>query len=261
MELELKDYTYKEKKISFTIKEKEINGLYCNHTEDIVNILSLNNPNRKNILINNKKLEESDWHQVEEKIVIVPEWIEDNIHELTLENIMIEYIKQREIYPKNLKKKLKDSLKIVGLPESLLERNIYSLSTAEQKLFQIAESLLSNPDMIILVEPLKVLDLKNQKKIMMILKRIKDHYQKAIVIVSNDTETLYRETEHCIIMKNDKVLIEDKTIDVFKQIDFLKKHKVEIPEIIEFTFLANKKAKIDYYRDVRDLIKDIYKHV
>ena len=104
-------------------------------------------------------------------------------------------------------------------------------------------------------------ELKNQKKIMMILKRIKDHYQKAIVIVSNDTETLYRETEHCIIMKNDKVLIEDKTIDVFKQIDFLKKHKVEIPEIIEFTFLANKKAKIDYYRDVRDLIKDIYKHV
>ena len=54
MELELKDYTYKEKKISFTIKEKEINGLYCNHTEDIVNILSLNNPNRKNILINHK---------------------------------------------------------------------------------------------------------------------------------------------------------------------------------------------------------------
>ena len=174
---------------------------------------------------------------------------------------MIEYIKQREIYPKNLKKKLKDSLKIVGLHESLLERNIYSLSTSEQKLFQIARALLLNPDMIVLEEPLKVLDLKNRKKIMMVLKRIKDQYHKTIVLISNDVEMLYKETDHLIIIKNDKVLVEDKTSEAFKQVEFLKKHKIPIPEIVEFTNLANKKTKIDYHKDIRDLIKDIYKHI
>ena len=43
----------------------------------------------------------------------------------------------------------------------------------------------------------------------------------------------------------------------------MKKNRVNIPEIVEFTYQAKKekKAKIDYHRDIRDLIKDIYKHV
>ena len=40
-------------------------------------------------------------------------------------------------------------------------------------------------------------------------------------------------------------------------------NKFSIPEIIEFTYLAKKKksVKIDYHKDIRDIIKDIYKHV
>ena len=45
--------------------------------------------------------------------------------------------------------------------------------------------------------------------------------------------------------------------------DFLKKNRINITKIVEFTYLAKKKKniKIDYHKDVRDIIKDIYKHV
>lgn len=263
MELTWKDYSFKDKKLSFTIKEKEINGICSNHLEEIIELISLNTKDHKNIKFNHKEIKESNWNQLKNKIEIIPEWIENNIHELTIEQMMIEYMKQREIYPKDLKKKLKDSLKIVGLSDSLLQKNIYSCSTSEQKRILIAKALLSNPDMVILVEPFKVLDMKNRKKIMIVLRKLKDQYQKTIVIASNDPEILLKETEHLILFKNDSVLIEDKTIEVYKQADFLKKHRVDIPEIIDFTYLAKKKkkAKIDYYKDIRDIIKDIYKHV
>ena len=43
----------------------------------------------------------------------------------------------------------------------------------------------------------------------------------------------------------------------------MKRNKIDIPEIIEFTYLAKKQknVKIDYHKDIRDIIKDIYKHV
>ena len=184
MELEWKEYSYKDKKLSFTIKEKEINGISSNHLEEIIEIICLNTNNHKNIKMNHKEIKDSEWKDIEKKIVVVSEWIEDNIHALTVEELMIEYMKQRDIYPKDLKKKLKDSLKIVGLDASLLKQSIYACSTSEQKLIQIAEALLSNPEMLVLIEPFKVLDIKNRKKIMMVLKRIKDQYQKTIVIAS-----------------------------------------------------------------------------
>ena len=75
MELEFKEVPYKNKKISFTIKEKEVNGISSNHMDDIISTISLNGPYSKSVLIDHKKIEESAWNQVKEKIVVVPEWI------------------------------------------------------------------------------------------------------------------------------------------------------------------------------------------
>ena len=103
----------------------------------------------------------------------------------------------------------------------------------------------------------------NKKKIRMVLRRIKDQFEKTIIIVSNNPNTLLQETEELIIFKNDKILAQENTMDCYQRVDFLKKHKIEVPDIIDFVYLAkkNKKAKIDYAKDIRDLIKDIYKHV
>ena len=52
-------------------------------------------------------------------------------------------------------------------------------------------------------------------------------------------------------------------VDILTNIDFLNKNKIDIPDIVEITYLAykKKKIKIDYHKDIRDIIKDIYKHV
>ena len=262
MELTLKEYPYKDKKISFTLKEKEINGMSGNHLEEFIEIIRLNGKVKDHIKINHKDIKEKDYYDIKKKIAYVEENSKPSTY-LSIREEMIDYIKQIEVYPKNLNKKLKDSLKIVGLDESILERNKNTLSASEEKLVQIAIILLGNPELIILDEPFKRLDMKNKKKIMMILKKIKDQNNRTIVITSNDPEVLYQNTEHLILLKNDKVLLEEETEDAYKRVDFLKKHKVELPEIVEFTYLArkNKNAKIDYFKDIRDIIKDIYKHV
>ena len=66
-----------------------------------------------------------------------------------------------------------------------------------------------------------------------------------------------------IRLKNEDILLTGPTNELYLRVDYLKKNKLDIPNIVEFTYLAKKKkqVKIDYHKDVRDIIKDIYKHI
>ena len=263
MEIVFKDYKYKDKKLSFTIKNNKINGLYGNHLNDLVDLIRLNSKEYSSIKIDGKELSKEIVFEKKKSISIVEETLEQDIHETNINEHLIEYMKQYEIYPKNLSKKIKDALKIVGLKEEILLKNIYGISSFEQKMIQLVKALLLNPEVIILDNTLAFLDMKQSKRLMMVLRKIKDQFKKTIVIISNDVNTLYQETEHLIIYKNNRILIEDSTDIVFQKVDFLKKHDIPIPDIVEFTYLVkkNKKVKLDYHKDVRDIIKDIYKHI
>ena len=83
------------------------------------------------------------------------------------------------------------------------------------------------------------------------------------MMTSNNSEKLYKYTEQMIFIKNKKILLSGKTEEVYLRVNFLTKNNFEIPDIIRFTYKAkkDKKAKIGYHKDVRDIIKDIYKHV
>ena len=175
---------------------------------------------------------------------------------------MIYEIERRNLEVKDYKKKIKDSLKIVGL-DIELERSINTLSYSEKKLLQIAIELLENPDTLIFIEPFRGLDLFNIKKLMRLFRKLIDKYNKTIIFISDNSDILYKNTDYILIYKNNKLIKQGETKKVFEDVEFLKKNKINIPEIVDFTYLVKTKynVKIDYHRDIRDIIKDIYKHV
>ena len=144
-----------------------------------------------------------------------------------------------------------------------LQINITSLSKSEQKKVEIAINLLSNPDVLILDEPFKELDNKSRKKIMMVLTRLKEQYHKLIIIGSRNSNILYQYTTKMIFVKNKRIFLEGTTQECYERVDYLKRNGYQIPEIVLFTYKAikKKKVKLDYHKDIRDIIKDIYKHV
>ena len=263
MEVKFKGYKCKDNSLDFTIKEKEVNGICGKNYENLINIIKLKNSYKGKIIINDIELNKDNINTFKNKINVVKEEIEDSIYIQTVYDLLKYEIERRKLSIKNPEKKIYDSLKIVNLDKELLERNIYTLSSSEKKFSQLAISLLSNPDMIILIEPFKFLDMKNENRIMILLNKIREQYKKTIVIVTNNTNIIFKYTTHTIIFKVDKILVEGDTKDIFQRVDFLSRNKINIPEIVEFTYLAKKKknVSIDYHSDIRDIIKDIYKHV
>ena len=226
--------------VDINIKEKTINGIITDDLEIIDEI------KRTNIL----------------KVGIVKEdYLTLNFFNKVYEWMYYE-VRRKRLILKNPKKKINDSLKIVGLNTNYLNRNVNRLSSSEKILIILAISLLSNPDIIILINLFKYLDKTNEKDLIMLLEKIKDQYNKTIILVNDDSEILYKYTKYLIIKKN-SLFIEDETDKLFQRVDFLHKNNIKVPEIIELTHLIKKKKriKLEYHKDVRDILKDIYKHV
>ncbi len=74
---------------------------------------------------------------------------------------------------------------------------------------------------------------------------------------------LYNNTDNIIFAKNNKIIESETTDMFFKDVSKLKKYKLDIPDSIELIDLVKKKKniKLTDYKDVRDILKDIYKHV
>lgn len=260
MEIKFIDCEYKDKMISLSFSSSKIYGITGKNAIDLLPILSLKEQNKGQIVINGEKTTKENINESKKKVATLTEL---NSTYQCIYNIMIEFIQRNNLVIKDPLKKIKDSLKIVELDEIILNKNLYELSTSEKKLLLFAINLLSNPEIIIIEEPFKGLDKQNEKKLIMILQRLREQFKKTIIIVSDDSNILYKYTNEMIFMKNEEVLLVGRTDEVYLRVDYLKKNKIEIPEIVEFTYIAKKEkdVKIDYHKDVRDIIKDIYKHI
>lgn len=263
MELKILNCTYHDTSINIDIKSNNITGITGISNTNIQKVLSYLEIGKYQIIIDNVKLTKDNVYDYRKKISLVLPYLPDYSFVSTVQELMNYKIKQYNLSMKDEDKKIKDSLRIVGLDENYLLRSIRQLSTSEKNLLQISISLLSNPEIIIVEEPFKNLDTKNEKKLMMLFQRLKEQFHKTIIFISNDSNILYKYTNEMIFIKKDKIILTGATNEAYLRVDYLNRNKFSIPDIVKFTYLAKKKkqVKIDYHKDIRDIIKDIYKHV
>ena len=162
---------------------------------------------------------------------------------------------------KSIQKHISDALIMMGLDDSYLNRNPFTLSSGEMRKVAIASVLAFNPKVIILDEPTIGLDNKSKENLIKIIKLLKNRYKKTIIVVSNDTDLLLKISDHVILLDKGKIVLEGNKYDVFKQ--DIEKYSLKRPKIVEFEqlVLEKKGIKIGYRDDINDLMKDVYRYV
>ena len=164
-------------------------------------------------------------------------------------------------YKKN-KKRIIDSLKMVGLNSDFASRKIKTLSDSERFKVALATTLSINPKVIILDDPTCFLDEVNKDELFKLIKMMKLKYNKTIVILSNDTDFILRVADYIYVINDNKILIHGNKYDVLTS-NKLDSTNISIPDIIKFQKMFENKTKIklEYRDNVNDLIKDIYYYV
>ena len=108
------------------------------------------------------------------------------------------YIKKRKKYNKEeIEKYLKD----FNLPYDVLEKKTYQLSGGQRQIISIIRALLNLPNVLILDEPTSSLDVLSQKKLLDLLKSIKQKYHLTYIIISHDEKVIEYMCDRHIVLK------------------------------------------------------------
>jgi energy-coupling factor transport system ATP-binding protein len=160
-------------------------------------------------------------------------------------------------------KQVSEALSIVGLNDTYLERNVFELSAGEMRKVAIASVMVFNPSVIVLDEPTVGLDYKSKKNIITLIKKLKDHYHKTVIIVSHDVDMLNIIADDIIVMNRGNIVMNGKKDEVFKNSELFEKYGLAEPKIVTFTRKAKelKGIKLGSFIDIKDLMKDIYRNV
>lgn len=160
-------------------------------------------------------------------------------------------------------KQVSQALAMVGLDDTYLERNVFTLSGGEKRKVAIASVMVFNPKVIILDEPTVGLDFKSKKKLINLIKVLKDKYNKTVIVASHDIDMLNVIADDIVVIDEGKAIMSGPKNEVFKNTALFKRIGIRLPRIVEFTgkVISKKGIILGRHTDIKDLIKDIYRHV
>lgn len=157
--------------------------------------------------------------------------------------------------PKNMKlsdeeidRRVRSSLKFVGLNEDVLERSPFELSGGQKRRVAIAGVLAMEPELLILDEPTAGLDPKGSAEIMGYISNYVDENH-SVLFVSHSMNDIAKYAKRVLVM-NDSELIMDGTVpEIFSSAERLKEIGLDVPQVTEI-FIKLREAGYDLPADV-----------
>lgn len=152
-------------------------------------------------------------------------------------------------------KKAKQSLVMLNLNESILNRRFTSLSLSEQTLVLLVITLINNDKVIKLKHVISLFDDNKRHGLVQLLRVLSKKYNKTFLLVDYDLNYCYEISD--LIYLNNNLYPKQLLIS---EIDELALH--QLPEPILFARYANDKygKQIKPYLEIKELIKGIYRN-
>ena len=246
--------------VSFKIGKGKILGIYGNNAKYILGILNGDLKEYTGIVEYDKYLVDELFYKNNPNIIFLatnnPTFYTNKVEE------EFKFILNIRKYNGDIDKAIIRGLSLVELDKEILNRNINTLSRSEKYLLNIAIGMSFNPDVVMFKEAYEGIDHKNKKLLTTLVNNIKED-KKIVILTSNDTNILYQYTDEVILLNGNNIYKVGQTDKIFTSTELMKGDIIPMPNITKVTYLAktNKNVKLSFHKDVRDIIKDIYKHV
>ena len=134
-----------------------------------------------------------------------------NVFENVAFGLRLKKMAEDEIRPKVL-----EMLEIVGL-KGFERRSIYQLSGGQQQRVAIARSLVNQPRVLLLDEPLGALDLKLRKDMQIELKRIQQRTGITFIYVTHDQEEALTMSDRVVVMNHGVIQQVGSPTDIYNE--------------------------------------------
>jgi energy-coupling factor transport system ATP-binding protein len=259
------------KNIDLEIKNGKITGIIgksgSGKSTMIQLINALNFPTKGNLevgtfVIDSKKKKIKKINELRVNIGLIFQFPEEQFFNMTVFDEISFGMKYFKFKTEDIEKRIINALKMVGLNKDYLYRNPFTLSSGEKRKIANASILAYNPSILILDEPTIGLDSISKKKLLELIRTLKNRYKKTIILVSHDVDLVHQISDQILVLSEGKIVLSGNKYDVFKHEIELKKYGIKLPKAIEFSNLVYKKTgkKIGYRDDINDILKDVYRN-
>ncbi|MDY3869326.1 MAG: ATP-binding cassette domain-containing protein [Pyramidobacter sp.] len=152
-----------------------------------------------------KENKKADFRQVRKRVGLVFQYPEQQLFEETVREEIAFAPRNWGIPEGQLDSVVLSSLHAVGLDDSYLNRNPFSLSGGEKRRVAIASVLAASPDYLVLDEPTAGLDWKGREALLSLLARI---YRNGtgIVLITHDLEIAFAQSDRILALDHGRMV-------------------------------------------------------
>lgn len=154
----------------------------------------------------------------------------------------------------------KEALSVVGIDESLYNRNPYALSGGQMRKVAIAGILASNPDILIFDEPTVGLDPAGKKELINLLKELNEKHNKTIILITHDMDVVGEAAKRIVILREGRIVFDDVKDNLFKNDDIMGKYSLDYPSTVKTMKEIKKKFNIEL-NELQYTVDDAYKEL
>ena len=139
------------------------------------------------------------------------------------------------IPPEEIRKRVDEALKAVDMYDYRLHAP-HKLSGGQKQRIAIAGIIAMKPDCIVLDEPTAMLDPKGRKEVMDTILKLNREAGITIVMITHNMEEAVL-ADNVFVIDNGGVLISGTPSQVFTQVELLKRHRLDVPQVTELCYM------------------------
>lgn len=208
-------------------------------------------PDSGRILLDGKDIweDKTNLRDVRFKVGLVFQYPEYQIFEETVFADIAFGPKNMGLDDAEIRRRVLETAKDIGLPEELMERSPFDLSGGQKRRVAIAGVMAMEPRVLILDEPTAGLDPAGRDKILSHIKKYHERTKNTILIVSHSMEDIASFADKILVMNKAKLFCYDDTENVFARAQELSEIGLDVPQITN-VFEELKRRGLDFGRNV-----------
>ncbi|MGN0443522.1 MAG: energy-coupling factor transporter ATPase [Acutalibacteraceae bacterium] len=142
------------------------------------------------------------------------------------------------VYPEEIRKRVDDALKSVGMYE-FRHKEPHKLSGGQKQRIAIAGVIAMQTECIVLDEPTAMLDPRGRKSVMETVMRLNKEMGITVLFITHYMDEAVC-ADRVIVMDNGRIISDGTPREVFSDVPLLKKTGLDVPQATELAVLLNK---------------------